>query len=96
IAIAVFVRSVLRHYTQRILQGRMELPPRQILLGDFRRSIRCGSGARVVAPHLGDALARDDEGRASVRDVLHLLLAMARRAVRRDEGDYLILRVYWI
>jgi glutathione synthase/RimK-type ligase-like ATP-grasp enzyme/gamma-glutamyl:cysteine ligase YbdK (ATP-grasp superfamily) len=89
IAIAVFTKSVLRHYTQRILKGRMEMPPRQILLGDFRKAIRCGSAARVVAPHLSDTISRDGDGRAAVRDCLEVLLAIASRYVRRDEAHYL-------
>jgi len=89
VAIAVFVRAVIRYYTQKLISGSLPLPPRQILLGDFRASIRCGSRARVVAPHLGDPLDRDGEGRASVRDCLHRLLAIAERTVRKDEEEYL-------
>jgi glutathione synthase/RimK-type ligase-like ATP-grasp enzyme/gamma-glutamyl:cysteine ligase YbdK (ATP-grasp superfamily) len=89
IAIAVFVRAVLRHYTQRILRGRMEMPPRQILLGDFRASVHCGMRARVVAPHLVAGLDRDEDGRASARDCLRSLADLAERHVRRDEAEYL-------
>jgi len=89
IAIAVFVRAILRHYTQKIMAGRLELPPRQILLGDFRAAIRCGSRARVVAPHLGDPLDRDAEGRATIGECLRRLLVIARKSARRDEEEYL-------
>jgi glutathione synthase/RimK-type ligase-like ATP-grasp enzyme/gamma-glutamyl:cysteine ligase YbdK (ATP-grasp superfamily) len=89
IAIAVYVRAILRHYTRRVLTGRMTVPPPQILLADFRATIRSGSEARVVAPQLGDALERDGDGRASVRDCLRSLLAIAEKSVRRDEAEYL-------
>ena len=89
IAIAVFVRAVLRYYTRRLLGGRRDMPPRQILLGDFRSTIRRGSEALVVAPHFGDLLTRDAEGRASVRSVLYALADIADENVRPDEAAYM-------
>lgn len=89
IAIAVFARAVLRFYTRRLLSGRQDLPPRQILLSDFRHTIRRGSEALVVAPHFGDLLPRDGEGRASVRSVLSALADIAEKSVRSDEASYL-------
>jgi glutathione synthase/RimK-type ligase-like ATP-grasp enzyme/gamma-glutamyl:cysteine ligase YbdK (ATP-grasp superfamily) len=89
IAIAVFVRSLLRYYTRKLLAGKLDLPPRQILLGDFRATIRSASGAYVVAPHLGDQVSRDDEGRAPVRECLRNLLSVAEKTVRKDEAEYL-------
>lgn len=89
IAVAVFTRAVLRYFTTRILSGRMELPPHDILLEDFRATIRSGSQARVRAPHLGDGTARGDEGRMSAKACLRQLLGLAERSVRRDEAVYL-------
>jgi hypothetical protein len=67
--------------------GRIVLPPHPLLVEDFRACIRDGSRALVTAPHLpGD---RDAEGRTHARDVLRSLLDGARRAVRRDEAEYL-------
>jgi hypothetical protein len=67
--------------------GRVELPEHVVLVEDFRACIREGSAARVAAPHLD--VDRDDDGRADARTVLLLLLAGARRAVRKDEAGYL-------
>jgi hypothetical protein len=89
IAIAVFVRSLLRHYSRQYMTGRTALPPRKILLEDFRATVRCGSAARVVAPQLGDEVERDADGRASARDTLRALSRIAQRTVRRDEARYL-------
>ncbi len=89
VAIAVFVRSVLRYYAQQLTAGRMSMPPRRILLDDFRATIRCGSRAQVVAPQFGDLLDRDPSGRATARDTLRALNRLAQRAVRRDEAHYL-------
>jgi carboxylate-amine ligase len=91
IAIAVFVRSLLRHYSQRILKAGMELPGREALLGDFRTTVRCGSRGRVLAPHLTESVPRDADGTTSTKDALKALLALAERSVRRDEADYLTL-----
>jgi glutamate---cysteine ligase / carboxylate-amine ligase len=89
IAIAVLVRAVLRHYTQRYLKGRIEMPSRELLLADFHATVACGSAARVHAPHLGDSVARGADGRADVRDCLRALLQLCERHVRRDEQGYL-------
>lgn len=89
VAIAVFVRSVLRYYAQQVTAGRMSMPPRRILLDDFHATTRCGSGARVVAPQFGDQLERDAAGKASARDALRALNRLALRTVRRDEAHYL-------
>lgn len=89
IAIAVFTRAILRYFTSRILSGRMELPPHQLVLSDFRAAVRDGSEARVFAPHVGDGVQRDGEGRISARECLVKLLELAERSVRRDEAAYL-------
>jgi glutathione synthase/RimK-type ligase-like ATP-grasp enzyme/gamma-glutamyl:cysteine ligase YbdK (ATP-grasp superfamily) len=87
VAIAVFVRSALRHLTARVAAGRVELPDHGALVEDFRACIRDGSAARVVAPHLD--VDRDGDGQADARTVLRHLLAGARRTVRKDEAGYL-------
>ncbi len=83
IAIAVFVRSALKHLSQRVLKGKVELPAREVLVADFRETIRAGSMATVQAPHLSA------DGPRSAREVLRGLLADARKAVRKDEAHYL-------
>jgi glutathione synthase/RimK-type ligase-like ATP-grasp enzyme/gamma-glutamyl:cysteine ligase YbdK (ATP-grasp superfamily) len=87
VAIAVFVRSALRHLTARVAAGRVELPDHALLVEDFRACIRDGSAARVRAPHLD--VDRDGDGASDARTVLRHLLAGARRTVRRDEAPYL-------
>jgi glutathione synthase/RimK-type ligase-like ATP-grasp enzyme/gamma-glutamyl:cysteine ligase YbdK (ATP-grasp superfamily) len=87
-AVAAFVRSALKSLTQRVLEGRAQLPAHPVLVADFRAAVRDGSRARVMAPHFA-SVDRDAEGRASVRDVLRALLEDARRCVRRDEAELL-------
>ncbi len=87
VAVAVFVRSALKHLTDRVARGRMELPDHALLVEDFRACIRDGAGARVRAPHLD--VERDGDGTAHAREVLRHLLGAARRAVRKDEAGYL-------
>jgi glutathione synthase/RimK-type ligase-like ATP-grasp enzyme/gamma-glutamyl:cysteine ligase YbdK (ATP-grasp superfamily) len=89
VAIAVFVRSALRHLTRQLLTGRVALPAHGILVADLRATVRDGSRARVFAPHIGDGPSRGADGSAAARDVLRELLAGCRRAVRRDEAAYL-------
>lgn len=91
IAIAVFARAVLRHFTERILGGRLEMPPRRMLVGDLWATIRSGTAARVAAPHLGDILPRDEVGHARAGDCIKSLLPIAERHIRRDEAEYLAL-----
>jgi glutathione synthase/RimK-type ligase-like ATP-grasp enzyme/gamma-glutamyl:cysteine ligase YbdK (ATP-grasp superfamily) len=89
VAIAAFARSVLRHLTRQLLAGKLTLPPHALLVADLRATVRDGSAARVLAPHLGDGLRRDADGTACARDVLNTLLDGARRNVRKDEASYL-------
>jgi hypothetical protein len=56
---------------------------------DFSATIRDGSQARVLAPHLGDSADRDDKGLLPVQAVLHHFLRHARKVVRREDADYL-------
>jgi glutathione synthase/RimK-type ligase-like ATP-grasp enzyme/gamma-glutamyl:cysteine ligase YbdK (ATP-grasp superfamily) len=88
VAIAAFVRSALRHWSRRLEAGTVELPEHAVLVEDFRATIELGTRARVSAPHLPE-LERGEDGKACVRAVLEHFLADARRAVRRDEADYL-------
>ena len=89
VAVAVFVRSALRHLTGEVLAGRVLLPAHRVLVADFRACIREGSGARVLAPHLGEEGERGEDGKTPVREILRELLDGARRAVRKDEAPYL-------
>jgi glutathione synthase/RimK-type ligase-like ATP-grasp enzyme/gamma-glutamyl:cysteine ligase YbdK (ATP-grasp superfamily) len=89
VAIAVLVRSALRHLAQRLEAGRLALPDHALLAEDLRAVVRDGSAARVRAPHLGRRADRGGDGRLPVRAALRELLAMARRSVRRDEAAYL-------
>jgi glutathione synthase/RimK-type ligase-like ATP-grasp enzyme/gamma-glutamyl:cysteine ligase YbdK (ATP-grasp superfamily) len=89
VAIAVFTRSVLRHLTRRILAGKQSLPAHGLLVADLRATVRGGSAARVLAPHVGEGIERDTDGTASARDVLRVLLDAAFKGVRRDEASYL-------
>jgi len=88
VAVNVFVRSALKHYAERVQAGRVALPPHEVLVEDFRATIRDGSRARVLAPHFAQ-VERDGEGKALARDVLRAMLDGARKAVRRDEASYL-------
>ncbi|HEX8244885.1 MAG TPA: glutamate-cysteine ligase family protein, partial [Longimicrobium sp.] len=86
-AIAAFVRAALKELTRRVLAGKVVLPPHELLVEDFRVTIRDGSAATVSAPHV--AVERDETGRTDVRAVLRELLAGAGKAARKDELPYL-------
>ncbi|HEX7238728.1 MAG TPA: glutamate-cysteine ligase family protein [Longimicrobiaceae bacterium] len=88
-AVAAFTRWALKHLAERVLAGRVSLPPHGVLVADFRAVVREGSEARVLAPHLAHDGERGEDGRVPVRAVLRELLAGARRAVRKDEAGYL-------
>lgn len=86
VAIAVFVRGALRWMVERMRAGLMPLPAHRDLVADFRRTVRDGSGARVVAPHVsGRSLRRH----RTARHVLESLLAHAESRVARTELPYL-------
>ncbi len=89
VAISVFARSVLRYLSRRVSAGRMQLSPHEVLVNDFRATVREGSAARVAAPMLDDTVARDSDGLTGAADALLGFLAMARKAVRKGEADYL-------
>jgi glutathione synthase/RimK-type ligase-like ATP-grasp enzyme/gamma-glutamyl:cysteine ligase YbdK (ATP-grasp superfamily) len=86
-AIAAFVRAALKELTKRVLAGKIVLPPHELLVEDFRATIRGGSAARVSAPHF--AVDRDETGRADVRAVLGHVLSGARKAALKDEAPYM-------
>ena len=87
VAVAAFVRAALKFLTSRILAGKIELPPHELLVEDFRACIRHGSAALVSAPHF--AVDRDETGRADVRAVLRQVMEGARKAARKSEAGYL-------
>lgn len=87
VAIAAFVRAAVKALTARVLAGEIVLPPHEVLVEDFRETIRDGSAALVAAPHVG--VERDETGRSDVRAVLRALLAAARPEARDDEAHYL-------
>jgi glutathione synthase/RimK-type ligase-like ATP-grasp enzyme/gamma-glutamyl:cysteine ligase YbdK (ATP-grasp superfamily) len=89
VAIAVFVRSVLRQLTRRLLAGKMALPAHGLLVADLRATVEHGSAARVMAPHIGEGVDRGRDGMASARAVLQALLLSARKGIRKDEAPYL-------
>ena len=89
IAISVFVRSALRYLAHRAMAGKLDFPDHHRLVHDFRATIRDGSQARVLAPHLGDTPDRADNGLVPVQVVLKDFLAHARKVVRREDADYL-------
>jgi glutathione synthase/RimK-type ligase-like ATP-grasp enzyme/gamma-glutamyl:cysteine ligase YbdK (ATP-grasp superfamily) len=87
VAVAAFVRSALKHLTQRVAASRVELPDHAVLVEDFRACIRDGGAARVRAPHLD--VERGADGLADAKEVLRHLLCGVRRCVRKDEAPYL-------
>jgi glutathione synthase/RimK-type ligase-like ATP-grasp enzyme/gamma-glutamyl:cysteine ligase YbdK (ATP-grasp superfamily) len=89
VAIAAFVRAVLRDLTGRLLAGRIAVPSHDVLVSDFHACIREGSRAQVRAPHLRDEAGHGED--VAVRDVLRGLLDRARMAARADEADYFAL-----
>jgi gamma-glutamyl:cysteine ligase YbdK (ATP-grasp superfamily) len=88
VAIAVFVRGVLRWMVEQIRSGAMPLPPHHLLVADLGRTIRSGSLARVAAPHLP---ARRRGQSNTARDVLEVLLERAEHRVAATERPYLTL-----
>jgi gamma-glutamyl:cysteine ligase YbdK (ATP-grasp superfamily) len=86
-AIAAFVRAALKELTKRVMAGKVDLPPHELLVEDFRAAIRDGSAALVAAPHVD--VDRDETGRTDVRSVLRALVPAARRAALKDETPYI-------
>jgi len=88
VAIAVFVRGVLRWMVEQIRAGAMPLPPHDVLVADLGRTVRRGSLARVAAPHL---IVRGPGRPNTARDVLAALLERAEHRVAAAERPYLSL-----
>lgn len=86
-AIAAFVRAALKGLTRRVMDGKIDLPPHELLVEDFRETVREGSAALVAAPHV--SADRDETGRTDVRAVLRHFLAIARRNALKDEAPYM-------
>ena len=86
VAIAVFVRGALRWMVERIRAGAMPLPEHRMLVADFGRTVRDGSGARVTAAHLA---SRPRVPPRTVRHALEALLEHAESRVARPELPYL-------
>ncbi len=87
VAIAVFVRGVLRWMVERIRSGSLPLPAHRVLVADFGRTVRHGSRARIAAPHL--LPPRGPARRRTARHVLGELLERAEPHVARSERPYL-------
>lgn len=88
VAVAWFTRQALRSLAAELLRSRIVVPPHAVLVEDFRAVVKHGSAARVSAPHLAPAAARDADGRVAVRDVLRVLLERASIRLRREEEPY--------
>jgi len=86
VAVAVYVRAVLRWMVQVMEEERMDLPPHAALVRDFDRVIRHGRNANVEAPHVVRQRARR---RITAVEVLDWLLDRARGAVSAEERPYL-------
>lgn len=86
--LAAFTRWALRALSDALRSGEVAFPAHDLLVEDLHAAVARGSRARVHAPHL-PGLARGEDGRAEVRDVLRLLLERARTVAAEDELDYL-------
>ncbi len=85
VAIAAFIRSVLRHMTKQTLHGDTRLPDHRVLVADLDAVIRHGLAANVMAPHIR---VRRQRARTA-RHVLDHLLSVAADEVPKTERRYL-------
>lgn len=85
VAVAAFIRGVLKRLTRDILHKDLQLPDHHLLVRDFDNVVRQGRAARVAAPHFGRARGRD----STARSVLELLLEWAGPEVHAREREYL-------
>lgn len=85
IAIAVFVRSAVRHLTKRLHSGSMTLPDHAMLVADLDAAIQHGSQAQVEARHLRPSASGDA---TAARSVLGLLLEGAYAETPPEERPY--------
>jgi gamma-glutamyl:cysteine ligase YbdK (ATP-grasp superfamily) len=86
IAIAVFIRAVLKCMVRRMQHGLLPLPDRRMLIRDFNRVVREGSRAVVEASHLRPWLGL--QGRAAARQILLGLLRVCKSEVPAGEREY--------
>lgn len=86
VAVAVFVRAVLRALVRDLREGRLALPPRTMLVRDLNSVIRGGRAASVTASHLAQ---RRGNPTSSARAVLEGLLERAAPHVPAAERPYL-------
>lgn len=89
VAVALFTRSALQAFSQQLQSGQLALPDHQLLVADLHATVRHGRAARVHAPHLGDRLDRDADGRARAGDALEIMLELATPEVKKAERGYL-------
>ncbi|MDH3369510.1 MAG: glutamate-cysteine ligase family protein, partial [Gemmatimonadota bacterium] len=86
VAVAVYVRAVLRWMVHAMEKEETPLPPHAALVRDFDRVIRHGRNANVEAPHVG---RRHASRRIPAAEVLGWLLDRARAEVSHEERPYL-------
>lgn len=86
VAIAVFIRGVLKRLTRDLLGGDLELPVHTVLVQDFDRVVRRGRAATVSAPHV---MSGHRGRRYTARSVLERLLEWAEPEVPVRERPYL-------
>ncbi len=88
VAIASFVRALLRRMVAWLREGRLTLPAHKMLVSDFDRVVEKGGEARVSAEHLTPwPLA--GRGKRTAQRVLLALLDAAGDAVPKPERLYL-------
>ncbi len=93
IAIASFIRAVLRTMVGWLASGEMALPDHAMLVADFDRTVRAGGEAEVNAGHFKPWLRRHRR-RLTPRDVLRRLFEESAGKVPSDEAQYLPLVAY--
>lgn len=85
VAMAVFVRGVLKWMVKQLRAGSLVLPAHAMLVQDFRRVVARGNRARVYATHLRHP--SDRSGTTSPEKVLLALLeAAACETPAREQG----------
>ncbi len=87
VAIAVFVRGVLKWTFKQLRQGSMQLPTHRMLVGDFAAVVKAGTDAAVHATHLrGSGVTTET---VAVRSILSKLLERAESETPSAERIYL-------
>lgn len=80
-AMAAFCRAAIRSLSSSLASNDLALPEHQILVADYRASLRMGRDAPTLAPHLGSA---ENAGTALERLFVH-----AEAAATEEEARYL-------